>query len=55
MKLTEHLERIVRKKVDLLTPSGLKSIRNSRIRHDIEQSIDMSKREIRGILEDENG
>ncbi|RLL86665.1 nucleotidyltransferase family protein [Mesotoga sp. H07pep.5.4] len=39
MDLTEQLERIVRKKVDLLTPSGLKSIRNARIRHDIEQSI----------------
>lgn len=39
MELTEHLERIVRKKVDILTPSGLKSIRNGRIRHDIEQSI----------------
>lgn len=39
MDLSEQLERIVRKKVDLLTPSGLKSIRNARIRHDIEQSI----------------
>ncbi len=37
--LTDQLEHIVRKKVDLLTPSGLKSIRNARIRHDIEQSI----------------
>ena len=39
MDLTEQLERIVRKKVDLLTPLGLKSIRNARIRQDIEQSI----------------
>ena len=39
MDLTEQLERIVRKKVDLLTPSGLKSIRNARIKQDIEQSI----------------
>ena len=39
MELTELLENIVQKKVDLLTPSGLKSIRNDRIRNDIEQSI----------------
>ena len=39
IELAEQLERIVRKKVDLLTPLGLKSIRNARIRHDIEQSI----------------
>ena len=39
MELTELLENIVQKKVDLLTPSGLKSIRNNRIRNDIEQSI----------------
>ncbi len=39
INLSEQLERIVRKKVDLLTPSGLKSIRNAQIRHDIEQSI----------------
>ncbi len=39
MELTERLERIVRKRVDLLTPSGLKSIRNARIKQDIEQSI----------------
>ncbi len=39
IQLTEHLERIVENKVDVLTPSGLKSIRNGRIRQDIEKSI----------------
>ncbi|PNE20179.1 nucleotidyltransferase [Mesotoga sp. Brook.08.YT.4.2.5.1] len=39
MEIADHLERIVQNKVDLLTPSGLKSIRNSRIRQDIEKSI----------------
>ena len=39
MELAEQLERILRKKVDLLTPPGLKSIRNARIRQGIEQSI----------------
>jgi len=39
MELAEQLEGVLRKKVDLLTPPGLKSIRNARIRQGIEQSI----------------
>ncbi len=35
----EHLEKLLGKKVDLITPAGLDSIRNDRIREEIKRSI----------------
>lgn len=39
MELTEYLERLLKKKVDVLTPAGIKGIRIASIAKDIEESI----------------
>lgn len=39
MELAEYLERLLGRKVDLLTPAGVQGIRIPRIADDIERSI----------------
>jgi predicted nucleotidyltransferase len=39
VEFAEHLERIVGRRVDVLTPSGISSIRNRRIARSIAESV----------------
>ena len=39
MEFADHLERVLDRKVDILTPAGLRSIRIKRIAREIEESV----------------
>ena len=39
MEFADHLEQVLGKKVDILTPAGLQSIRIKRIAREIEESV----------------
>ena len=39
MEFADHLERVLDRKVDILTPAGLRSIRIKRIVQEIEESV----------------
>ena len=39
VELTEHIERILRRKVDALTDTGISAIRNERIAKSIKESV----------------
>lgn len=39
IELSEHIEKIIGKKTDILTPAGIKSIRVKKVAEDIERNI----------------
>ncbi len=39
VELSEHIEKVLGKKVDILTPAGIKSIRVKKVAEDIKKSI----------------